>query len=66
MYRSMYSKMLFKTPHLLYIVSKEPLCARFRRVFTSCPIVKIHKTQCILPSFVNSGYMSNGGNDETR
>ena len=46
-------------------VSQEPQCARFRRVFTCSPIVKIHITQCILPGFVSSVYMSHCRNDET-
>ena len=46
-------------------MSQEPLCARFRRVFTCPPIFEILKTQCILPGLVNLDYMSHCGDDET-
>ena len=36
----------------IYTLSKAPQFARFGRVFACSPIVKIHKTPCILPGVV--------------
>ena len=40
-----------------FTVSKEPQCARFRRILTCSSINLIHITQCIVPGIVSSVYM---------
>ena len=63
---TLYFKICEYNPHAVYgTLSKEPQCARFRRVFTCSPIVLLRIKQCTLPSSVRSILIPHCDKDET-